>query len=608
MTSNLMTALCVPAHPVGITAVATGRFLDHDEWLATGSWDCSVKLWRAKGTVFIGSGIHSRPVLALAASTSNELVSVDAGGCVRWWAATRSGLKTTGERVMRLVGDDYVVGLAVGIDGEVILGTAHGRLMAACRLAELWSISTGSLCQSIAAELGRRSVLVGGVDGVIRRFTPSSEEPVSEYRVHRGAVRALALTADGNTVISGGSDYAVCVTDLRDGGLKNRLEGHTSWVNAVALSQCEEWIVSGGCDRTIRIWDPRSATAARVLRGHAGPVCAVGFSRRIISGSCDGTLRAWNAPQVLAGIKGNPKPGHSDSVWSMAFSASGQWLASASADRTLRVWRLHSGARDAGHRVVARYPSWVNAVAMTASGEVLVAGAADCSVRVFRPGISPLVLNGHRRWVNGVAITSTASQVVSGSADGTVRAWCTRSGAAMWELGCDAPVWGVALSTRAARAVAAAADGRICSIALDTGARLFTVEAHEGGATSVAITTDGRIIVSAGADGIVNIWDGISGARSATMKAHSDRIWTVGLSADGRRAVSASADGVLCLFDPFNGRVLDRRQFASPATAAAISANGKVVSASDRAGSLYVFNVDDEALRDGTIIMADGEV
>jgi WD40 repeat protein len=80
----------------------------------------------------------------------------------------------------------------------------------------------------------------------------------------------------------------VKVWEAESGRLLRSLEGHTDWVRAVAVSPDGRTIVSGSRDRTVKVWEAESGRLLRSLEGHTDLVRAVAVSpdgRTIVSGS-----------------------------------------------------------------------------------------------------------------------------------------------------------------------------------------------------------------------------------------------------------------------------------------------------------------------------------
>ncbi|MBD1853162.1 caspase family protein, partial [Cyanobacteria bacterium FACHB-502] len=123
---------------------------------------------------------------------------------------------------------------------------------------------------------------------------------IRSFEGHTGDVYAVALSRDGQTIVSGSSDKTVRLWSL-DGTLLRTLTGHTGYVRAVALSRDGQTIVSGSDDSTVRLWN-LDGTLLRTLTGHTGAVYDVALSRdgqTIVSGSSDSTVRLWNLDGTL---------------------------------------------------------------------------------------------------------------------------------------------------------------------------------------------------------------------------------------------------------------------------------------------------------------------
>ena len=78
-------------------------------------------------------------------------------------------------------------------------------------------------------------------------------EAPAELRGHGGPVKAVAVSADGSTLISAGFDSALILWDTATGSAKRVLRFHGSTVNAVATLQ-GDCFASGGEDAKIAIW------------------------------------------------------------------------------------------------------------------------------------------------------------------------------------------------------------------------------------------------------------------------------------------------------------------------------------------------------------------
>jgi uncharacterized caspase-like protein len=73
--------------------------------------------------------------------------------------------------------------------------------------------------------------------------------------------------------------------------------------------------------------------------------------------------------------------GHSDPVYSVAFSADGKTLASGSWDNTIKLWELATGRE---LRTLTGHSSWVRSVAFSADGKTLASGSLDKTIKLWR--------------------------------------------------------------------------------------------------------------------------------------------------------------------------------------------------------------------------------
>ena len=119
---------------------------------------------------------------------------------------------------------------------------------------------------------------------------------------HTRRVSAVALTADGQHLLSASLDRTLRLWSPATGACDTVLSGHTGDVNAAAISPDGKLAVSGAGEITLgenlaRVWDVPSAKPLRDLVGHEGEVSAVALNARrglVASGSADATVRLWD--------------------------------------------------------------------------------------------------------------------------------------------------------------------------------------------------------------------------------------------------------------------------------------------------------------------------
>ena len=90
---------------------------------------------------------------------------------------------------------------------------------------------------------------------------------------HAGRVNAVALTPDGQRVVSASDDGTLKVWDLESGREMRTLQGHADWVNAVALTPDGHRAVSASIDNTLKVWDLESGSLIASFTGRRGILC-----------------------------------------------------------------------------------------------------------------------------------------------------------------------------------------------------------------------------------------------------------------------------------------------------------------------------------------------
>jgi cytochrome c len=318
--------------------------------------------------------------------------------------------------------------------------------------------------QSIAAIAPLAKVARSALLGFVALLSIGTMSAFAQLRGHGGPVRALAISADGQSAISGSFDSTAIRWSLTRNAAEQVLRFHADAVNAVALLK-DGRAATAGADGRIAVWTFGKTEPDAVFEGHTAPIVALAASpdgATLASASWDHTVRLWplagGAPRVL--------DEHTQNVNGVAFTADGRALVSVSYDLSVRIWPL-SGAQTP---TVVAMPTPLNAVATGADGEIAVGGA-----------------------------------------DGTVY-FRTAAGAPAGEVAAGPrPVISIAISPDGALIAAAGIGGAVAVIDRKARTLARTLVGPGLPVWSVAFLPDSRTLLTGGADNMIRRWNAATG-------------------------------------------------------------------------------------------------
>jgi WD40 repeat protein/transcriptional regulator with XRE-family HTH domain len=220
---------------------------------------------------------------------------------------------------------------------------------------------------------------------------------------------------------------------------------------------------------------------------------------------------------IYQALKGNPVcicHGHTDSIWSLAFSSDERRLISSGDDRTIRIWDSTTGA---------------------------------CLK----------ILTGHQNRVRTIALSPDDALLVSGSDDATIRLWDLHKETYLRTL--DGPIEAEAAGDNRIWSVTFSPDGQILATGSTNGTiqlwesagwrRRETRIEHPGGIRSLSFSLDGAILASGGNDSTIQVWEVATGRNLHTIKGHTNRVWSVAFSPDKPILASGSEDQTVRIWD-----------------------------------------------------------
>ena len=517
---------------------------------------------------------HGNRVASVALSADGRTVASGSYDCtVRLWDAQ------TGQGRRALQGHEGIVNCVdLSADGRTVASGSED-----CTV-RLWDAQTGQVLRtlqgfeskiySVALSADGRTVVSGSEDRTVRLWDAQTGQVLRTLQGYESWITSVALSADGRTVVSGSPDKTVRLWDAQTGKSLRILQGHDSWVTSVALSADGLTMASGSRDRTVRLWDGQTGQVLRTLSDHDDEVSSVAMSadgRTVVSGSDNCLVRLWDAQtgQVLRMLQS-----HEDLVTSVALSVDGCTVVSGSWDTTVRLWDARTGR---AQRMLQNHEDLVTSVSLSADGRTLVSGSWDNTVRLWdaQTGQALRILRGHEGWVTSVALSADGLIVVSGSHDRTVCLWDAQTGEVLRTLPDhrDA-VSSVAISADGHIVVSGCWDKMVRLWDVQSGPLLRAVQGYEGTVSSVALSADGRAVVSGHSDCTVRLWDAQTGQALHTLQGNEDWVTSVALSANGRTVVSGSRDNTVRLWDAQTGHLMEMLTLDADVHAVALSMQG----------------------------------
>ncbi len=571
-------------------------FSPDGQWIATASYDRTIKLWRRDGTL-VRTISHKTSIQQLQFSPdSRQIVTAGVDGVVRLWdinGKLRTLFKGHKAAVWRVTfspdgktiasgSADYTVKIWK-LDGTLIRTLKHERAV--------WALAFSPDGQTLAVGVVGGRYYLWKLDGtaIITFKAPGNYTSIWK----------LAFSPDGQTLASGNADNVLRLWN-RDGTLLKSFEGHTAEIHSLAFSPDGQTIASASADKTVKLWNI-DGTLMRTFRGHRSSVRDVAFSpdgQVLASVSDDNTTRLWRVSSLLM----KPLNGHRGIIWRIAFRPDGKILASVSGnsvklwrrDGTLvktitsddpqllslafspdgktlaivggraeiRLWNLVCETSKAGNcnqRTLLYAPgSGILALTYTRDGQSMVTGGVRPTLNLWRRSASGQfqlhqIILAHESRIWDVTASLDGKFIASASGDGTVKLWTWETPGRLSQkpdrtLNADASeVWGVAFSPDSQLIATAGGDDRLRLWKPD-GTLVRTFEGGGIGLTRLAFSPDGQLIAAGGLDNTVKIWK-LDGILLTTLSGHTSAVSSVAFSPDGKILASSGDDQTIILWD-----------------------------------------------------------
>ena len=283
-----------------------------------------------------------------------------------------------------------------------------------------------------------------------------------------------------------------------------------------------------------------------VFVGHTDDVWSVAFSPdggTLASASWDQTIRLWN-PNTAQ--HKTTLIGHTDGINSVVFSPDGGTLASASLDRTIHLWNPNTGKLK---RTLIDHKGWVASVAFSPDGQLLASGGDYQTLLLWNTTTWQVerTFPGHTGLVEVVVFSPDGGMLASGSRDKTIQLWNPHTGKHIRTLAVTSPVNRLAFSSDGNTLASGSWDKTIRLWDTNTGELKTTIPDQTGWVNPGAFSPDGATL-AIGNRGI-SLWDIQTGQYKEPLAEDIGDAVSIVFSPDGQMLASGSADNLVRLWD-----------------------------------------------------------
>ncbi|MBD2301869.1 WD40 repeat domain-containing protein [Nostoc sp. FACHB-190] len=304
---------------------------------------------------------------------------------------------------------------------------------------------------------------------LMQYFSPVELKMINMYEAFRHQLtikfnqsqNAIALSTDGNTLVTGGADdQKISVWDTNTGKLirtwmfapDELLHGLSNTVESVAISTDNKILVSGG--RLIQIWNLETGNKIRTLKSR-GAICSVispDMTKLITHGSGRSpTTIIWD---LHKGRKIYQRTGQYDCILSFVISPDSKiFIGGNGTTNNVTIWNLNTGSiiKEMENKGDIR----VHKLAISPNGETLAGGGYD-GIKIWEIATGKQVqtidkfkniqFHSHLDFINSLVFSPDENMLFSSGSDGSIQVWNVQTGKNIYTFPSELRFSSIALS------------------------------------------------------------------------------------------------------------------------------------------------------------------
>ena len=263
--------------------------------VATGSYDCLIKIWDIENSICIKSIKENGFIFCLLEMEPNFILSGTNKNTIQLYNINSFSENEADECIFSFKGHDLWVNCLVKCNAQYFSSGSNDAEI------KIWDYYNKSLYKTLKG--------------------------------HEDCVLTMTLLKN-EFLCSGSADLSIKIWNWKEGNCISTLYGHEKWVKSICELE-NGYIVSGSDDMIIKIWEDNKCIKDFIGHTHSVRTLCKISDEIFASGSFDGTIKIWeiNSLDCIQTLVG-----HKSYVISVIYKANGD-LISCSNDHSIKVWK-----------------------------------------------------------------------------------------------------------------------------------------------------------------------------------------------------------------------------------------------------------------------------
>ncbi|MFV1968372.1 MAG: caspase family protein, partial [Pirellulaceae bacterium] len=450
--------------------------------------------------------------------------------------------------------------------GQRLLQLGKERKTKVTSLSELGNVLSKTVGQAVLSPDGRYIAALSPPATTIVIYGADTGRVIRTLASGLELVQTAALSPDGTKLITFNTTLGTKGSlthprlihwDLTRNRQLHNFQGHREVLSAIALTHDGEQLVTGGEDGIPILWDVASGQPLRKFVGNrsrlrltgfrsAGRVLSLYDNDKWVTWSADSAVSVRKVDRVISGLSADGKWAYTQppglqpaSIWSVATRKPLATLHSS--DKKARWSHIHDISPDRrylfssfGHLVFNDGPYLWDA----RNGRLLRKVAAD---------------------VGGVNcarfLPNSREVIVSSLPNGTLQSLSVPDGRRLRRyIGHSFWIVDIAFSPGARRMVTGSLDRTAIIWDIATARSLHVLRGHSAGISCVTYGSRGRYVATASHDGVIKVWNAAGGQLRRTLEGHDASVRSLAFDTTETTLASTSDDGTVRLWDVTTGQ------------------------------------------------------